>query len=53
MVWFGFGLVPKILMVFLIAFFPVVIAAVVALSAMGIVLFLMVERLERLFVGRR
>jgi NitT/TauT family transport system permease protein len=31
-VWFGFGLLPKILIAFLIAFFPVVINTVVGLS---------------------
>ena len=30
-VWFGFGLVPKVLVVFLIAFFPIVIDSVVGL----------------------
>ena len=32
-VWFGFGLTPKIIVVFLIAFFPVVIASTVGLRA--------------------
>ena len=32
-VWFGFGLAPKIIVVFLIAFFPVVIASTVGLRA--------------------
>lgn len=31
MVWLGFGLAPKILMTFLIAFFPIVIGAVIGL----------------------
>ena len=33
LVWFGFGLVPKVLIAFLIAFFPVVINTVVGLAA--------------------
>jgi NitT/TauT family transport system permease protein len=33
LVWFGFGLVPKVLIAFLIAFFPVVINTAVGLSA--------------------
>jgi NitT/TauT family transport system permease protein len=32
-VWFGFGLLPKILIAFLIAFFPIVINTVMGLSA--------------------
>ena len=32
-VWFGFGLMPKIIVVFLIAFFPVVIASAVGLGS--------------------
>jgi len=32
-VWFGFGLAPKIIVVFLIAFFPVVIASTVGLRS--------------------
>lgn len=32
-VWFGFGLVPKILIAFLIAFFPIVLNTVMGLSA--------------------
>ena len=32
-VWFGFGLLPKVLIAFLIAFFPIVINAVVGLTA--------------------
>jgi NitT/TauT family transport system permease protein len=32
-VWFGFGFLPKILIAFLIAFFPIVINSVVGLSA--------------------
>jgi len=33
LVWFGFGLLPKVLIAFLIAFFPVVINTAVGLSA--------------------
>ena len=33
LVWFGFGLMPKVLIAFLIAFFPVVINTAVGLSA--------------------
>jgi NitT/TauT family transport system permease protein len=33
LVWFGFGLVPKVLIAFLIAFFPVVINTAVGLSS--------------------
>jgi NitT/TauT family transport system permease protein len=32
-VWFGFGLLPKVLMTFLIAFFPIVIDSVVGLAS--------------------
>jgi NitT/TauT family transport system permease protein len=32
-VWFGFGLLPKVLIAFLIAFFPIVISTVVGLAA--------------------
>jgi NitT/TauT family transport system permease protein len=32
-VWFGFGLLPKVVMTFLIAFFPIVIDTLVGLSA--------------------
>jgi NitT/TauT family transport system permease protein len=32
-VWFGFGLMPKVLIAFLIAFFPVVISSVVGLES--------------------
>jgi NitT/TauT family transport system permease protein len=32
-VWFGFGLLPKVLIAFLVAFFPIVISTVVGLSA--------------------
>ncbi|TAK80786.1 MAG: ABC transporter permease [Betaproteobacteria bacterium] len=32
-VWFGFGLLPKVLMTFLIAFFPVVIDSVIGLAS--------------------
>src|SRR4051794_32042578 len=32
-VWFGFGLVPKVLIAFLIAFFPIVINTVMGLAA--------------------
>jgi NitT/TauT family transport system permease protein len=31
--WFGFGLAPKVLMVFLICFFPIVIATIAGLAA--------------------
>ncbi|HMD75157.1 MAG TPA: ABC transporter permease [Steroidobacteraceae bacterium] len=34
LVWFGFGLVPKVLIAFLIAFFPVVINTVMGLAAL-------------------
>jgi NitT/TauT family transport system permease protein len=33
LVWFGFGLIPKVLVAFLIAFFPIVISTVVGLSS--------------------
>jgi len=33
LVWFGFGLVPKVLIAFLIAFFPIVISTVVGLAS--------------------
>jgi NitT/TauT family transport system permease protein len=33
LVWFGFGLLPKVLIAFLIAFFPVVISTAVGLSS--------------------
>ena len=33
--WFGFGLMPKILIVVLVAFFPIVINAVVGLKSLG------------------
>ena len=33
LVWFGFGLMSKVLITFLVAFFPVLIAAVVGLQA--------------------
>lgn len=36
LVWFGFGLLPKVLIVFLIAFFPVVINTVIGLRSMEI-----------------
>jgi NitT/TauT family transport system permease protein len=29
-IWFGFGLTPKVLLVFLLSFFPIVVAAIVA-----------------------
>ncbi len=29
-IWFGFGLVPKVLLVFLLSFFPIVVAAITA-----------------------
>lgn len=32
-VWFGFGMLPKVLMTFLIAFFPIVIDSVVGMAA--------------------
>src|SRR5574340_967478 len=32
-VWFGFGLLPKVLMTFLIAFFPIVIDSVIGLAS--------------------
>ncbi|MBX3514459.1 MAG: ABC transporter permease [Xanthobacteraceae bacterium] len=32
-VWFGFGLIPKVLMTFLIAFFPIVVDTLAGLSA--------------------
>jgi NitT/TauT family transport system permease protein len=32
-VWFGFGLLPKVLIAFLIAFFPIVVSTVVGLAA--------------------
>jgi NitT/TauT family transport system permease protein len=32
-VWFGFGLMPKVLMTFLISFFPIVIDSVIGLNA--------------------
>jgi NitT/TauT family transport system permease protein len=35
-VWFGFGLMPKVLIAFLIAFFPIVINTVMGLAAMGL-----------------
>jgi NitT/TauT family transport system permease protein len=33
MVWFGFGLIPKVLVAFLIAFFPIVISTAVGLAS--------------------
>ena len=36
LVWFGFGLLPKVLIVFLIAFFPIVINSVIGLRSMEI-----------------
>ena len=33
LVWFGFGLVPKVLIAFLIAFFPIVISTAVGLAS--------------------
>src|SRR6266852_2224653 len=33
LVWFGFGLLPKVLVAFLIAFFPIVISTVVGLAS--------------------
>jgi NitT/TauT family transport system permease protein len=32
-IWFGFGLTPKILLVFLLSFFPIVVAAITAFRA--------------------
>ena len=32
-IWFGFGLTPKVLLVFLLSFFPVVVAAITAFRA--------------------
>ncbi len=32
-IWFGFGLTPKVLLVFLLSFFPVVVAAITAFGA--------------------
>lgn len=32
-IWFGFGLIPKILLVFLLSFFPVVVAATTAFAS--------------------
>jgi len=43
LVWFGFGLLPKVLIAFLIAFFPVVINTAVGLSA--------IER-EKIYLAR-
>lgn len=43
LVWFGFGLMSKVLITFLMAFFPIVIAAVVGLQA---------TELEKLHVAR-
>jgi NitT/TauT family transport system permease protein len=43
LVWFGFGLVSKVLITFLVAFFPVLIAAVVGLQA---------TEIEKLHVAR-
>lgn len=42
-VWFGLGLLPKVIMVFLISFFPVVIATVVGLRSVEI---------EKLYLAR-
>jgi NitT/TauT family transport system permease protein len=33
LVWFGFGLIPKVLVAFLIAFFPIVISTAVGLAS--------------------
>jgi NitT/TauT family transport system permease protein len=35
-IWFGFGIAPKIILAFMIAFFPIVIATVVGLRSVGI-----------------
>jgi NitT/TauT family transport system permease protein len=43
LVWFGFGLISKVLITFLVAFFPVLIAAVVGLQA---------TEIEKLHVAR-
>jgi NitT/TauT family transport system permease protein len=43
LVWFGFGIVPKVLIAFLIAFFPVVINTVVGLAS--------IER-EKIYLAR-
>jgi NitT/TauT family transport system permease protein len=43
LVWFGFGLMSKVLITFLMAFFPIVIAAVVGLQA---------TEVEKLYVAR-
>ena len=43
LVWFGFGLVSKVAITFLVAFFPVLIAAVVGLQA---------TEIEKLYVAR-
>ena len=32
-IWFGFGLTPKVLLVFLLSFFPVVVAAITAFGS--------------------
>jgi len=43
LVWFGFGLLSKVLITFLVAFFPVLIAAVVGLQA---------TEIEKIYVAR-
>lgn len=43
LVWFGFGMMSKVLITFLMAFFPIVIAAVVGLQA---------TEVEKLYVAR-
>ena len=43
LVWFGFGLMSKVLITFLMAFFPIVIAAVVGLQS---------TEIEKLYVAR-
>ena len=43
LVWFGFGLMSKVMITFLVAFFPVLIAAVVGLQA---------TEIEKLYVAR-
>lgn len=42
-IWFGFGIFPKVLLVFLIAFFPIVISSAVGLKAIEI---------EKLYLAR-
>jgi NitT/TauT family transport system permease protein len=35
-IWFGFGMPPKVMMVFLISFFPIVIDSIVGLKSVGL-----------------